>query len=474
MKSLPEYLAEPRAARAVVLGFIGLCTLGVLVYVTRGTLDTITRDEWRFLDILHHWYDGQFSLADVWDTNTAGSEHRVPVFKLYFLADALWFGLDVRVGCWLGVAALGVFALLLYRHFLRMRPEARGSFDHYAFLPVVFTLFSYTQTHTYTYDLLAVFTITGSMLMAALWMQMDFRLREPQPLWRYGAFALGLAALIILFGAGKGPALVLATVAIALPLAWQVGGRYRLYVLACIGAGALAGELIYWYGGAGGVSDSGLGGLVSRVFADLPGAVSYVVHALGAALIDPELLDPGLRSAGFAWAGTLVLLAAVAALTVYLRTRMYRRTLLPLALAVFAAGYLAELVVGRFGGGTENGSAPRYVFTDHLLVLACVYVFAEACRGLHAAGRRQAAFTALLVLGITVTVIESRNLDVEYQFIPAQVRAQQSAIDVTRARMAGQLGDYPAWDCPNTDLCDEGARFLAQHHLSPFREDAKP
>ena len=474
MKSLPERLAEPRAARGVVLGLIGLCTLGVLVYVTRGTLDTITRDEWRFLDILHHWYDGQFSLADVWDTNTAGSEHRVPVFKLYFLADALWFGLDVRVGCWLGVAALGVFALLLYRHFLRMRPEGRDAFDHYAFLPVVFTLFSYAQTHTYTYDLLAVFTITGSMLMAALWMQMDFRLRGPQPLWRYAAFALGLAALIVLFGAGKGPALVLATAVIALPLAWQAGGRYRLRVLACVGAGALVGELVYWHGGAGGLSDSSLGSLVSRVFADLPGAASYVLHALGAALVNPEVFNAGLRSTGVAWAGGLVLAAAVAALVVYLRTRMYRRTLLPLALAVFAAGYLAELVVGRFGGGTENGSAPRYVFTDHLLVLACVYVFAEACRGLHAAGRRQAALTVLLVLGVTVAVIESRSLDVEYQFIPAQLRAQQAAIDVTKARMAGQPGDYPAWDCPKTDLCDDGARFLAQHHLSLFREDATP
>jgi len=476
MKSLPEHLAEPRIARGVVLGLIGLCTLGVLVYVTRGTLDTVTRDEWRFLDMLRHWYDGQFSLADIWGTNTAGSEHRIPAFKLYFLADALWFDLDVRIGCWLGVTVLGVFALLLYRYFLRIRTGAQDAFGHYAFVPVALTVFSYTQTHTYTYDLLAVFTIIGTTLIAALWMQMDLRLRTPQRTWRYLVLSAGLMLLLLLFGAGKGPAIVLATAVLAVPLALQAqGGRgTSLRVLAWIGVGALAGELIYWHGGAGRVTGHGLGELLSNVFADLGGAVSYVVHALGAALVSAQALSFDDRAGRFATLGALVLAASVAALVIFLRTRMYRRSLLPLAFAVFTAAYLGELVVGRFGGGTDNGSAPRYVFTDHLLVVACVFVFADACRGLHLAGRQRRAMTALLALTLVVAYVEVRNLQVEYRFLDSQIRAQQTAIDAARTRLAGRPADYPRWYCPGDDLCDDGAQFLAAHKLSLFRTDTAP
>src|SRR6185437_5154674 len=224
MQALRLRFAEPKTAQRVVLALIGLCSLLVLWYVFRVAPDSITRDEWRFVEMLRHWYDGTFSLADIWSTNTSSSEHRVPAFKLYFLADALWFGLDVRVGCYLGALALTLFAWLLYRYFLRSRAvEGPGggvrAFDHYAFVPVAITLFSFTQTHIYVYDLLAMFTIIGSMLFAALWMEMDLRLRAPQPWWRHGLYAALLLLLLLGFGAGKNPALVVASLVLAAGLA---------------------------------------------------------------------------------------------------------------------------------------------------------------------------------------------------------------------------------------------------------------
>lgn len=481
VRSLRLKLAEPRIANWVMLAIIVLLTFLALRYVHQYLLDSISRDEWRFVEILRHWYGGSFSFADIWSTNTAGSEHRVPAFKLYFALNAAWFGLDVRLGCFLGVLALGAFIWLTYRYFLRTRPTGGPAgevtaLDHYAFLPVALTMISFTQSHIYTYDLLAVFTIIGSMLFAALWMQMDLKLREPQPLWRYALYAVLLLALLLSFGAGKNPALVLATLLLAVGIALQVrGGKSVAWkVLAWIAGGALLAELIYFSGG-GGKEGSHLGGMVANVLGDPAGALQYVLHALGAAFLTTDglfSLPEAERPAALSVYGAIVLVGAVVALAVYLWSRGYRRALLPLILAVFAAGYLGELVVGRFGGGTENGGAPRYVYTDHLLIVGCVFVFADALSALYHAGRRRAAVWLLTALTLGVGYVEVHNYRVEHRSIDAQLNAQVVALGIARARLAGGQTDFPRWYCPDQKLCDADMQFLAEHHLSLMRDQA--
>lgn len=473
LRSLRQGFAEARAAQRVVLAVIALCSLLVFYYVFRLSPDSITRDEWRFVEILRHWYAGQFSLADIWSTNTAASEHRVPAFKLYFLADAVWFGLDVRVGCYLGALALTLFALLLYRYFLRSRPPGEaGAFDHYAFVPVAITVFSFTQSQIYTYDLLAMFTIIGSMLFGALWMQMDLKLRASQPWWRHALFAALLLVLLLSFGAGKNPALVLATLVLIIGLAWQApAGRWQ--PLAWIIAGALLAELIYFAGGAGSINRSSMAGLIRNVLDDPSGAFHYLLHALGAAFIAVSTLfsmPADARPGALDTWGSIVLVGSVAALAVYLWSRGYRRALLPLVLAVFAAGYLGELVVGRFGGGTENGSAPRYVYTDHLLVVACAFAFADALTVLYRSGKRRAAIGLLAALILGMGGVEVHNQRAEFRAIDSHADAEAIAIDAARARLAGRPASYPRWYCPDDELCDQDMRFLAEHHLSLVRD----
>lgn len=472
---IPEKLAQAPVARGLVLLLIGLCTLGVFFYVQQGTVNTVTRDEWRFLDLLHHWYDGRFSWADIWGTNTSGSEHRVPVFKAYFLANALWFGLDTRIGCYIGVLALGAFALLGYRYFLRARSGAFAAFDHYAFLPVALTLFSYTQAHIYTYDLLAVFTITGTLAFAAVWMEMDLQLRGSAPLWRLGMLCACLFLALLLFGAGKGPALALASSLLALLLAAQAGERRKaLKLLTWILLATLAAEFVYWHGGAGKLTGVKLRELVGNALQDPAGAAKYILQALGASVITMTGVARDARPVVILVAGGLLLVTAVAALLVYWRTRMYRHSALPPVFALFVAAYLAELVIGRFGGGTENGAAPRYVFTDHLLVVACAWVFADAARGLWAAGERRRAAAALAALMLVMGAVELANLRAEYGALDSQIAVQNDAVNIARSHLTGATTPFPGWYCPSQKLCDEGIQFLAEHRLSLFREGRAP
>jgi hypothetical protein len=457
-----------RLGAVILLTAIALCTAGVLCYVHYMDFNSITRDEWKFLQVLRHWYAGQLSLADIWDTNAAGSEHRTPAFKLYLIANAAWFGLDVRLGCYLGVLALGLMALWLYRHFVRCGGSAPTVFDHLAFLPVALTVFSFAQTHFYTYDLLAVFAIVGTFWFTALWVAMDTRLRSPQPWWRYAALAAGLVLALVLFGAGKGPAIVLATAVMALLLAAQADGgkAARLRMVAWVGAALLVAELIYWYGGAGSMSPGMLGGFIRKISAEPLGALRYVLHALGASVV----VNRGLSAAVLEAAGLSVLALSALALYLYLRGRLYRRSLVPLAMALFVAGYIGELVIARFGRGTENGGAPRYVFTNHLLFVACLFVLAMWLRELHAAGRRRMAAGLLVLLTLGVASLEGYNLATELGGMGAQRHSQERAISIARARLAGAHMAYPRWYCPNQAACDQGVKLLAEHRLSFFHE----
>jgi hypothetical protein len=457
----------------LMLGLIVAGAAGTCLLVSQSTVNTISRDEWRFVDILQHWYGGTFSLDDIWSTNAASSEHRTPAFKLYFLGNALWFGLDTRIGCFIGVAALVVFVLLMYRYFIRVSPAARISgFDHLAFLPVALVMFSLVQIHIYNYDLLSEFAITGSMLFAAVWIQMDLKLRVPQPTRRYGVYALSLCLLLLSFGAGKGPALIVATLVLSGSLALQADRHRALRILAWSTLGILVAEMVYWYGGAGDVSGGGLLELAGGVLHDLPGAFHYLLHALGAAFATADLLPAGQSDAILNFRGGLLLAAAFATLAIYLYLRMYRRHLVTLTLALFAAAYMGELVVGRFGDGTTNGAAPRYVFTTHLLVVALVFVLADTTRVIFASGRHLIGAIVLVALTTGIGWVEYRNLQVERLQIHPEIVAQHKAIDVVKARLAGQDVPYPAWYCPGRDACDDAALTLKEHRLSMFHDDA--
>ncbi|HEX7964182.1 MAG TPA: hypothetical protein VF651_00580 [Gammaproteobacteria bacterium] len=459
-----------RFGAVIVTCFIVLCTVGMVYYVYFAAPDSITRDEWKFMPVLRHWYSGQLTLSDIWDTNSPGSEHRTPAFRLYFIANAALFGLDVRLGCYIGVLALGLLALCLYRHFIRSGTAAPETFDHLAFIPVALGVFSFAQSHFYTYDLLAMFAIVGTFWFVALWTAMDSRLRTPQPWWRYAGLMVSMVLALVLFGAGKGPAIVLATLVMIVSLAVQAeGGKGTGFrMLAWMGAALLAAESIYWYGGAGKMDSGMLGSFIGRISDDPLGAAEYVLHALGASVV----IDVGLQrlAVGTDTVGLAVLAFSLLALYLYLRMRLYRQSLVPLTMALFVGGYLGELLIARFGRGTENGAAPRYVFTDHLLAVACLFVCAMALRRLHAAGRRRlsAGLLALLVLG--VASLEGYNLSVDLDGLSAHKRSQDRAVAIAKARLAGASTPYPRWYCPSPRVCDEGVRFLAAHRLSFFHE----
>lgn len=465
---------DTRVAAAAVFALVGLYSLGLAAFIRQYSVNTVSRDEWRFIDLLRDYYAGSLSLADFWATH---SQHRVPAYKLYFLLNALWCNLDVRLGSYLGVFALMGFSLLLYRHFLRARPGGVASgVDHYAFIPVALVVLGWVQNYSLSYDLIAIMAVCGMLVFCAIWVFIDTHMRGSVSHARLALLAAIMCAALLLFGAAKGPAIVVATLAMCLLLAFITRGVHpgRFRLTAWMLTGCLAAQAAYWAVGSELVKGPGLAQRLATVFSNLPGAAGYVLRAIGASALLPDpTSSPETASRALFCAGIAVSAAGLAAAVLYFRTGAYRRSLIPFVLVVCAALYLAELLVGRFGQGENNGGAPRYIYNDHLLLIACALVFADVGRNWVRGGQLRRGIALLAALTLCVASMEFVNVERARQVNHFEKRATEAAVGIARARLDGASTPYPKWYCPDAQLCDEGATFLRLHGLNAFAPSSK-
>ena len=462
-------IRDTRVAAAVVFALVGLYTIGLTAFIRQYTVNTVSRDEWRFIDLLRDYYAGSLSLADFWATH---SQHRVPAYKLYFLLNALWCGLDVRLGSYLGVLALTGFSLLLYRHFLRMRPGgAVSSVDHYAFIPVAVVVLGLVQNYSLSYDLIAVMAVCGMLVFCAIWIYMDAHMRSPASHIRLAQLAAIMCAALLLFGAAKGPAIVGATLAMCLLLAFIRKGTHlgRFRLTAWMLTGCLSAQTAYWLMGSELVKGPGLVTRLGTLLRDPLGGANYLLRALGASAYLPDpMSSPEAAARVLLFAGIVVLAICFAAAVLYFGTGAYRRNLVPFVLAACAALYMAELLVGRFGQGENNGGAPRYIYNDHFLLIACALVFADVARTWIRDGQHRRGIALLAALTLCVASLEYVNVERARQLNHFEKRATEAAVGIAHARLDGASTPYPKWYCPDAQLCDEGAAFLRLHGLNAF------
>ena len=98
----------------LVLLITALPCINLLAF-TWGTANAaIVEDQWHFIPMIRDYFTGQFHLSSLWVTH---SPHRTPGYKLLFLANAVFFKLDMRLEALLGIAALTAGVLLLMKRF---------------------------------------------------------------------------------------------------------------------------------------------------------------------------------------------------------------------------------------------------------------------------------------------------------------------------------------------------------------------
>src|SRR6185503_7405829 len=193
------------------------------VYAWTANADFISRDQWRFMPMLDHYLSGTLDWHELWESH---SEHVKPGYKLLFLWNARFLGLDTMTELMAGILCLGAAAWLL----LREMAQSEARLPSLALLAAGVVAMSFNQWANYSYSLLSLGGFGGLLLQSAV-MVLFARLLA-RGLDRKESALLLLAFFLGVFGfsGARTPALMGACLAAAI-LAWLLVPETRARIL---------------------------------------------------------------------------------------------------------------------------------------------------------------------------------------------------------------------------------------------------
>jgi hypothetical protein len=471
---LTRFLPASSPLRFAVLGLAAWFAL-VLAYAGYVDQGTVTRDQWEFLPLLDRFLSGDMDWGQLWNSH---SEHVKPGYKLLFLLNGKYFGLDLMLEIWTGLFLLGLTVWVTARELHRSFNGAGGP----VWLPA-FTLFSagvvlmsFNQWANYIYSLLALGGFAGTLLQVGFMAGFSRALREDVRPARMAGLALVALLAVLGFAGARSPAMAGACAA-ALALAWwlEPGARARLLrgALPLLGLGILAIALYFHLLYSHNEKLQRVGNDLSVVLTHPIGAVAYLSRMLAESQFDIGhalyFVNGALLHAIYGVLGYAMLAWA---LWRYFASRLWQKSWLPLLLVLYSALFALEVLLGRYGladRAVDDAVAPRYVFDSHLWIVGVVWIAGlEWSRHWDemelARWRRLAPAAVFAVMLVTETMDAGGTLLIAHRQHVNQAAGTQFLIDV----MGGQadLEDAEPWVCPHPVVCTPGLAILKRRQLN--------
>jgi hypothetical protein len=459
-------------AAGVVLASWYLLTL---VYAWFTGADFVSRDQWHFTPMLDHYLSGTLDWHELWESH---SEHVKPGYKLLFLLNARYLGLDIQAEVMAGMFLLGLATLLLIRE---MRRSATAEpLPWLAWSCAGLVMMSFNQWASYSYALLALGGFGGTLLQLALFIGFAHLLQRGLRAWQMGLLGLLLALAVFGFSGARSPSVVGACLLVAIA-AYVVDAPARTRILRVgvpfllLGVAAIAVYLkLLHFQSARHIAPLEE---LRATLADPLGSLAYVSGTLAESMLDL------IQISGFSDSDAAVMSVAVVGYAIlawslwrYFKAGLWRRSWVPLMLVAYSALFVLEVLVGRYGSDVDamrGYEVPRYVFDAHLWLVGCAWILGLDWAQAGAQVRiRQAAVGVLLLL----VAMEGVNLDAAQSQVRYQVKAKARAEVHLRAIAAGRepIDALPRWTCPEYRLCADGIATLSRYHLDFARDTAPP
>ncbi len=445
-----------------------LLVLGYALYVDAGF---ISRDQWRFLDMLDHYLSGKLDWRELWQSH---SEHVKPGYKLLFLWNARYLGLNLLLEVVVGILLLGAATLVTGRELLASFDDAGSRGAALALLAAGAVLMSFNQWANYTYSLLALGGFAGTLVQLGFfagWSRLLNRGLSPAGL-------VGLAALLALgilgFSGARSPAVLGAAIITALLAAvLDPALRKRLLTqgLPLLLTGLAGIGLYLSLLDSGRTSEANLSNDLMTLLQEPLGGLGYVSGLLAQSMLNltamgkltgitPVVLLALLGYALLAWA-----------LWRYFAARHWQRSWMPLLLILYSGLFTLEVLVGRYAtdhSALEGSGVPRYVFDAHLWMAGVAWI-----AGLEWARtpkqRRFAAAALALILAL-----ELANLYFGLRTARFFARSSVKTVAVLQEMAAGKADAsmLPPWECPSDAVCTQGMEILKKYRLNVARDAA--
>lgn len=464
-KSLAGVFARIDWRRSMVPAALVILAAIVLLFSATLVADVVTRDQWHFLSLIEHFYNGTLTFGEFWNSHSA---HVKPGYKLLFLLNGVALGLNIKLEIYVGLIELFAISLLLYRRYRLTFPSTDTPWLSIAgFLTIATVLFSFNQVATFDYGLLALGGYTGTLLTIGSFLLADSAARPGRTLPLCTATGVVVLFDLLGFAGARGPAILLALLIATGLRAWldTDGRRAEVKSLVAVAIAAVIGESVYWSL----LQNPGGGGLGTSITDLLHhpldiarylslGAASSIVH------VDALRSQLGVPIGSQIWLGVPVLAATAFALYLYFSRHIWRSTSVPLMLIIYSACFLGESMAARFSTfGIANAASPRYVFDlmPGLIGLLWILFHSAAVASLH---RRRAWIAGAAVAMLIAVGCQGLNAWFQYRIAIYQYNAN--------ARAAQQVftGNFKqSWVCPSVTLCTQGREILRKHQLSVFR-----
>ncbi|HET7396339.1 MAG TPA: hypothetical protein VFK12_07855 [Gammaproteobacteria bacterium] len=430
----------------------------------------ISRDQWRFLDMVDNYLSGTLDWQDIWSSH---SEHVKPGYKLLFLFNAKYLGLNLLVEIFAGLALLAATVVLVLREMATSFNGARSIFVSFTLLTTGVILMSFNQWANYVYSLLALGGF-GEMLLQIAFL-CGFSRALTSGVTRAGLLWLVVILLLCVWGfsGARSPALIGACVIVTLlAIFLDPGIRSRIWrhalPLIMVGIFAIGIYLVLLDS-----NRSNGGGLVYRVLdvLDNPlGAIAYIYGMLANSMlnIDAVAWHHAILENILAVLGSAVLIWA---LWRYFAARHWRVTWVPLLLILYSGIFVLEVLIGRFGSdhsALHGTIVPRYVFDSHLWMVGVAWIIGLDWVAGPARFWRRVPLVSIMTL---LLAIEIANLNYTVKLAHYQVRSNAKVTGLLKEIVAGrQTTDVlPRWECPNAKLCAHGMEILKKYHLNVAR-----
>lgn len=470
-------LGEGPAQRSALFAVLAAAAwfLLVLAYAWRTASDFVSRDQWHFLPVVDHYLSDTLDWHELWQSH---SEHVKPGYKLLFILNARYLGLDMRVEIMAGILLLGLATLLLVREM--RRPTSGGApLPVLAWFAAALVMMSFNQWANYGYGLLALGGFGGTLILLGLFFGFSRLLLQGLSPVATAGWVLLLALGIFGFSGARSPA-VLGSCLLAAVLAYLLDPSARARVLryalpllllavACIGIYLSLLQLPP--GRHMSLSDE-----ARSILGDPLGAIAYVSGILAESMHDLLTAQRSTHLQADIWALSLLGYGMLGwCLWRYFRAQLWRRSWVPLMLIAYSAAFTLEILIGRYGSGNnafQGSIVPRYVFDSHLWMVGCAWILGLDWAVAATPLRLRHAALALLVLLVT---LEVGNLYSVERMAASQAKAATGTLEKLQAVAAGTLSaeDLPAWACPDPDLCEQGIATLKRYHLDIARDGAQ-
>ncbi len=431
--------------------------------------DIILQDQWRFLPMVKNYFEGSFSFNELWIPHNF---HLIPAYKTFFLLDAIFFGLNMKLEIFIGLIALLLASIILYHRFsLSLKPHAQPVAIQLSFTLLALVLFSFNQWVYYLYTLLSSGSFTLLLLFFSICCMLDQALVNGVDKINVYSFSVLLFVTILFFAFGSGPAIIVSIILVLLIRALLAGPFDKpLFLFAALATvSSFMAITIYWNLLSGTYLHSGLTQWIGNIIINPTDSIQFVLLALSASIIDTNgLLVMGIDSDIFIAIGGLVAILYGWSCWLYWRTRMWQRTYFPILLISISWLFIGEILIGRYGQGFPlmNATAPRYAMYFQLGILGCLWIFIYTLF----AKREQFKTIRLYyflwsILIISVVALETQNALIEWGRTPLI----KETLAKYRNAVEQKAFDKTVMFCPDIQLCMDGTEVLKAYKLNIFR-----